>query len=129
MTHTRQRGRWDCAVAVAATIADLPYLAAAEHAPKIAKGVWRRGMRQYLEDVTGRQWRLLRHRPMTVKSSPCARPRVLLIADPSAPSRLHWIAVANCMAFDPEADAPAKISEYPRRGWRVVGSVVRSRRE
>jgi hypothetical protein len=125
MVLVRQKGRSDCAVAVVATIAQVPYeavldrlvtgLTAGSALPELV--MWRT-----LQDVTQAEWcmqELWKPWPQVgLCSLPDDAPTVVLLERPGG-SR-HYVAVRGDWVYDPLLEMPVARAEYPDRDSWVV---------
>jgi hypothetical protein len=124
MLLVRQRGRFDCGVAVVATVAqvsyeavlDRPVLGLTSKAALDQLVLWR-----VLRDVTGAEWcmhELWQPWPR-VGAWAFPDPQTVVLLQRADRSR-HYVAVCGGLVYDPFLQVPVALSEYPDREAQVV---------
>jgi hypothetical protein len=120
----RQRGRFDCGVAVVATVAQVSYEAVLDRpvfglTSKTALDqlvLWR-----VLRDVTGTEWCIHELCQPWPRISACRfpDPQTVILLQRADRSR-HYVAVCGGLVYDPSLEMPVALGEYPDRKAQVV---------
>src|SRR5262245_45234061 len=113
LRHVRQRDRWDCGVAVAATLSGFSYELTLDtfrnHFGDI-DGVRSYQLREILERLTGKHWRRLDGVGLLPVRRACVqRPGRIALLYEHERGR-HWIAAHDGVVFDPSQDRPLPIA-------------------
>ena len=124
LIHVPQRTGNDCAIAVAAIVANVPYQTAAEQSSVRpgSRGLCPLELIRVLETLSGVPWRTneLRWTRPLFRFADSSHPLVLLVRKPWSRKIRHYVATWGGKVFDPNMLDGCPHEDYDRRRWRVL---------
>jgi hypothetical protein len=127
LSHVAQRGHKDCAIAAAATVAQVTYEEAASQSPPhcLERGTYSNEMLEILRRLTAVKWRICFPWWRTVKQLKAyPYPIVLSIRNPDIHASGHYIAMDETWVHDP-ASRQRVAKDFYGRGDARIKAILR----